>query len=701
MNFHNNKFPLWRVGCFLFLNLYAYSSYINNTSIEYVSGVNASLVALSPKAIWVSWVQPTSKGSSLVLRNLQSREEHVASSESAGVCAIVDYRWINEYKIAYLVTSWTYRAQRLVIMDVRSGQKTYTSGIEMGSIVLIGSTEEELYIKAVTSSTGLRDLCKVDIDTGKVLIWIRNTKNIYDWIPTPDRGVVYAKGKIGSLTVLYKIISNDVFQPIVKLDSNSDSITIATARDFAGSDGFYACTSYKNNTKALMFVSVSGSVTPIYSNEDYDVNCVVFGQDAKPSVVGFYSDRQEYAAVGSGGEDFQQVLNLYKNERVAQQSADDLSKYIIFKIGGYNVSEWYAIYDRVSKTLAPLFDNLKNNKFYLPSKSIKFEARDGLILNGYLTLPPQNYSPPYPAVVLVHGGPGERDHMEAEPLSQTLARAGYLVIRVNFRGSEGYGKKFVEASNKQLGLKMQDDVTDAVEYAKKQGLVDSNRIAIAGSSYGGYSALMGLIRTPDLYRCAVSVNGPVDLTLLMEAYAQSDSIFAETQHEIIGDPISDKSLLDSVSPLLRASEIKKPVLLIQGSFDIYTRAEETKKFFEKLYNENCRYILYKDHHQFKNQSNLDDSMGQILNFLNFHMKSSHINQFVANSRENPITSNMLDGSLTNQRNATVILVEKSNNKNYKKPGAKSKNKISFEDVPSVFTSDTNDDYIFKDSTRLY
>jgi dipeptidyl aminopeptidase/acylaminoacyl peptidase len=633
MNIVTIKSILRYVVCFLVLSFYSYTAYSNDTPAKYVSGNDASLVALSPMGDWVSWVQPTSQGSSLVIRNLQSHEEHVATTISAGVSAIVDYRWINEEKIAFLATSWTYRSQKLSILNVNSGEKTHADGALMGGISLIGATDRELYIQAATSS-GSRDFCKIDVNTGKVKVLIRNTKNIFDWLPARDAGVVYATGKVGPITVLYKIDSDGAFKPLVELTSGSDSMIMSTARGFADSDGFYACTSYGNDTAAVVHITSSGNIRHIYSNDQYDVNYIVFGRDDKPVAAGFYSDRQEYATIGSDGAEFQHVLDLHKNEHVVQLGTDGSGKYIIFKIGGRSVPGWYAIYNRETKELVPLFGENKNKVSYLPTTPIKFKARDGLPLHGYLTFPSKaNYSPPYSTVVLVHGGPWNRDYLEAEPLSQALAKHGYMVIRVNFRGSVGYGKKFTKTGYKQLGLKMQDDVTDAIEYAKSRGLVDTNCIGIIGASYGGYSALMGLIKTPDLYRCAVSINGPVDPTVLSVGYAQLDPLFAESRREFIGDPVADKALFDSVSPLLRVDEIKKPVLLIQGSFDHLVRAEDIFNFFGKLSNEGSKYLLYKEHHEFAKQSNQDDSTWQILAFVSSNMKPTRRNPSEARAKK--------------------------------------------------------------------
>src|SRR5262249_26792653 len=146
-----------------------------------------------------------------------------------------------------------------------------------------------------------------------------------------------------------------------------------------------------------------------------------------------------------------------------------------------------------------------------PMKPISFQSRDGLSIHGYLTLPlglpPKNL----PLVLNVHGGPWHRDTWGYHPEAQWLANPGYACLQVNFRGSTGYGKNFLNAGNREWGRNMQNDLTDAVKWAVNQGYADPKRLAIYGGSYGGYAALAGATFTPDLFTCAIAIVGPSNL----------------------------------------------------------------------------------------------------------------------------------------------------------------------------------------------
>lgn len=200
---------------------------------------------------------------------------------------------------------------------------------------------------------------------------------------------------------------------------------------------------------------------------------------------------------------------------------------------------------------------------------ISFEARDGLPLHGYYT-PPVGPDPnPAPMILMPHGGPfGVRDQWGFDARTQFLASRGYGVLQVNYRGSGGYGKRFEQAGYGQWGLAMQDDLSDAVAWAVASGRADPDRVAIFGSSYGGYAALMGLIKTPGLYRCGISFAGISDRLLM---YRNDRLRFNQDAQEsfihMFGDPESDPELFEATSPVHHVERIRAPLLVAHGQLD--------------------------------------------------------------------------------------------------------------------------------------
>jgi dipeptidyl aminopeptidase/acylaminoacyl peptidase len=229
------------------------------------------------------------------------------------------------------------------------------------------------------------------------------------------------------------------------------------------------------------------------------------------------------------------------------------------------------LYDRATKKLTLQYQiREKLNRSYLaPMKAVKYPSSDGLQIPAYLTLPKGVEAKNLPAVILPHGGPWSRDSWGYDAFAQFLANRGYAVLQPNFRGSTGYGKKFIDAGNKQWGDKMQDDLTWGAKYLVAQGIADSKKIGIMGGSYGGYATLAGVAFTPDVYAVGVSIVGPSNLITLLESIPPYWEQIRKLFYERMGDPNTPegKTQLLRQSPLTAASKIKTPLLVIQGAND--------------------------------------------------------------------------------------------------------------------------------------
>jgi dipeptidyl aminopeptidase/acylaminoacyl peptidase len=250
------------------------------------------------------------------------------------------------------------------------------------------------------------------------------------------------------------------------------------------------------------------------------------------------------------------------NVLVASRGPSDPGTYYMFDAKARSLTEWS-----------------RDRPWLLPERlgvtqPWRFQARDGLEIPGYLTLPRGRAPKSLPLVVWVHGGPHSRDSFRYDPIVQFLANRGYAVLQVNYRGSTGYGDRFMQAGYRQWGLAMQDDLTDAVVKLVGEGRVDPARVCIGGASYGGYAALMGVIREPALFRCAIDYVGVTDLTWTLELPETDYNWYldANTDRMLkarIGDPDDplQRAVMDANSPRLQAARIKSPVLLIYGTDD--------------------------------------------------------------------------------------------------------------------------------------
>jgi dipeptidyl aminopeptidase/acylaminoacyl peptidase len=217
-------------------------------------------------------------------------------------------------------------------------------------------------------------------------------------------------------------------------------------------------------------------------------------------------------------------------------------------------------------------------------------------VHGYVTVPlgvpPENL----PAVLVVHGGPWARDEWGYQAEPQWLANRGYVCVQVNFRGSTGYGKGFLNAGDRQWGAAMHDDLLDAIDHLVATGLVDRARVGIYGGSYGGYAALVGAAFTPDVFRCAVDLVGPSNLITLIGSVPEYWKPQIALFHTKVGNPETESDFLWSRSPLSRVDDIQIPVLVAQGKNDPRVKEAEAQQIVDALREKGLphEYLLFED-----------------------------------------------------------------------------------------------------------
>ena len=267
----------------------------------------------------------------------------------------------------------------------------------------------------------------------------------------------------------------------------------------------------------------------------------------------------------------------------------------------------YYRYDRGTGTLTKLFSARPKleGKPLVPQWPVEIASRDNKTLVSYLTLPRSadanndgKADAPVPLVLLVHGGPWARDSYGYGGYNQWLANRGYAVLSVNFRGSTGFGKDFTNAGNGEWAGKMHDDLIDAVQWAVKQGVTTQDQVAIMGGSYGGYATLAGLTFTPDAFACGVDIVGPSNLNTLLSTVPPYWASFFEQLAKRMGDPRTDagKKWLTERSPLTRADQIKKPLLIGQGANDPRVKQAESDQIVKAMQAKNIpvTYVLFPD-----------------------------------------------------------------------------------------------------------
>jgi dipeptidyl aminopeptidase/acylaminoacyl peptidase len=326
----------------------------------------------------------------------------------------------------------------------------------------------------------------------------------------------------------------------------------------------------------------------IYENAEYDVDYLVQSKVNRELLyVGYTSDYQQQEYIHEPMKStFATLKKRFGDDEVRIISMSDDEKKMIIKVSSDVNRGSYHFYNASNELLVKLADIapwLQADQM-CTMEPYTFTTSDGVKLHGYITYPKTGNKKNLPLVVNPHGGPWARDQRGFNPEVQFLASRGYAVFQVNFRGSTGYGKKLWQQGFKQWGQAMQRDITEGVRSLINAGIADPKRIAIYGASYGGYATLAGLTYTPDLYACGIDYVGVSNLLTFMETIPPYWEAYREMMYKMVGDPETDRAMLEAYSPALKANLIKSPVFIAQGANDPRVNIRESDQMVEALRN---------------------------------------------------------------------------------------------------------------------
>ena len=388
-------------------------------------------------------------------------------------------------------------------------------GIQARIIATRKIHRDEVLVGINKDNPQLHDVYRLDLPTGELTKLIDNP-GYAGWLADEDMVVRGAIAPLpdGGYDMLVRDDADSEWRTLLRIPADDAAVSGPLA--FTG-DGksLVAISSVGANTGRLVRIDLAtGEERVVFEDPEADVTGAMLHPDTRePQVAVVVKDRAEYHVLDPAVQaDLDAVRALHAGDPslVGRDEAD--ATWLIAFDNDATPVRYYA-YDRASRTASVLFDSRPEMLRYrlAAMEPFAFTARDGLTVHGYVTFPPGGGRSALPAVLDVHGGPTVRDEWGWNPEAQWLANRGYLCIQVNYRGSTGYGKAFVNAGDREWGGKMHDDLIDAVGYVAAQGWADPDRTAIYGGSYGGYAALVGAAFTPDVFRCAVDIVGPSNL----------------------------------------------------------------------------------------------------------------------------------------------------------------------------------------------
>jgi len=577
---------------------------------------------ISPDGKWLSWLAPDNGVMNIWLapRDDQAAAKVITHSVDR---PIPQYFWAPDATcILYIQDKGGDENFLLYKIDIATLEESTLTPFENTRIDIVGgsqSIKDKLLIGLNNRDPQFHDVHLLSLHTGEMeLVYENNAYASFMADDTLTLRMAFRQNEAGG-TDYFRIIDNVVEGEPFETTAMEDSLTTSPAGYTRDGSLLYWLDSRGRNTAALYEQdTATGERSLIAEDEKADIGGTI--RDPKTGVIEAYSVnylKNEWTAIEPELKASLDWLGerLEGEYGISSRTEDDTvwivwSDPITAPIATY-------IHDREAETLVPFYTTRPELEGapLQPMHAVEIASRDGRTLPSYLTLPVGSDpdatgrpSEPMPMVLMVHGGPWARDDYGFSSIHQMLANRGYAVLSVNFRGSTGFGKEFLNAANKQWGLAMHDDLIDAVDWAIADGIADKNKVAIMGGSYGGYATLAGLTFTPDTFACGVDIVGPSNLETLLGTIPPYWAPMVKIFHERMGNPDTEEglALLKAASPLHKADQIVKPLLIAQGANDPRVKQAESDQIVGAMKGAGIpvTYVLYPDEgHGFAKPSN--------------------------------------------------------------------------------------------------
>ena len=582
---------------------------------------------ISPDGQKVAFMQPWENRLNVHVKNIGSNE--VIRLTSATERDIAGYLWLGNSRIGYVQDTGGDENFRLFAVNIDGTNQADLTPFDSVRVQIIDELEnnhQEMLIGLNKRDQRLHDVYRLNVISGDMELIAENPGNISGWQTDHDGKLRLAFTADGvNTSILYREVEADTFHIILTTDFREEVKPMFFTFD---NKALYVSSNRKRDKSALYIFDINTATETdlIFGHDEVDISWAMYSKKRKVLTgVSIYTSKQKYHFFDNWRENVQKDLEeKLPGVEVRLSDLDDNETMALVRTFNDKTRGAYYLYNTETKELSkladisPWLDPLKMADM-IP---ISYKSRDGLTINGYLTLPKDSSDKNLPVIVNPHGGPWARNRWGFNSEVQFLANRGYAVLQMNFRGSTGYGRNFKEIGFKQWGKSMQDDVTDGVHWLINEGIADKDRIGIYGGSYGGYATLAGVTFTPELYACGVDYVGPSNIFTLLNSLPPYWELYREMFYEMVGNPEDDKELLEEISPVFHVDKIKAPLFVAQGANDPRVKQAESDQIVEalKLKGIDVQYMV-KDNegHGFHNEENRMEFYNAMIEFLNKHM----------------------------------------------------------------------------------
>ncbi|MES2766259.1 MAG: S9 family peptidase [Bacteroidota bacterium] len=582
---------------------------------------------ISPDGKHISFTQPYENRMNVFVQNRESGKAVQVTFEKDR--DIAGYFWGSNERILFIRDNGGDENFLLYAVD-HTGENldclTPFENVRVGIIDELEEIDNEILISINQRNPEVFDVCRMNIKTGVMEIVAENPGNIAAWVTDHNGKIRIALQSDGvNNSLLYRKTESEPFKTI--LTTNFRENVSPLFFDFKN-EHIYAASNIGRDKSAIIEFDIENGkeLQVLFEHPEVDVESMSFSKKRKVlTSISYTTWKRERKFLDAKTEElFKKLAEKLGKYEIGIINSDKAEEIFIVRTWSDRSLGAYYLYDfkaDVLKKLADLSPWLDETEL-CEMKPIQYQTRDGLTVHGYLTVPKGVEAKNLPVVVNPHGGPWVRDTWTYNPEIQFLANRGFAVLKINYRGSTGYGRKFWEASFKQWGKAMQDDVTDGVNYLIEQGIADPKRVGIYGGSYGGYCTLAGLAFTPELYVCGVDYVGVSNLFTFMKTIPPYWKPFLDMMYEMVGNPETDTELLKSASPVFHVDKIKAPLFIAQGAKDPRVNVDESDQMVKALREHGVEvpYMVKENEgHGFHNEENRFEFYEAMEKFLEEHL----------------------------------------------------------------------------------
>lgn len=589
---------------------------------------------ISPDGTMLSYMAPYERRMNVFVRSLQGDDAEAVRLTHETVRDVAGYMWADDNRLLYVKdVGGDENFQLFGIRPDGTDERAYTPfpGVRTTLIDDLEDVPGEVLIGLNKRNPEVFDPYRLHLETGEMTLLAENPGNIQGWMVDHEGKLRVAVAVVDGVNtqILYREREEEAFRPVLTTDFR-DSVSFL---EFTPDNRqVYAVSNIGRDRSALvrMDPATCREIETLYQHDKYDIASITYSRKRRKLLSVYCTGHKEPVRhyFDDGQRRFRERVQAhFPGKRVGIADCDKAEEHYLVYVGGDRTRGAYYYYDDTcdkARHLADLAPWIVEEEM-AEMHPVVYRSRDGWPIEAYLSLP-VGLTPAtarkLPVVVCPHGGPWSRDCWGYSSVVQFLCNRGYAVFQMNFRGSTGYGRRFLEAGYKQWGLRMQDDISDGVDWMVKEGIADSARVAIYGGSYGGYAVLAGLAFTPELYACGIDYVGVSNLLTFMKTIPPYWRPMLEMMYEQVGDPEKDRRQLEATSPALHADRIRVPLFIAQGANDPRVNKAESDQMVEALRKRGVEveYMVKDDEgHGFHNEENRFDFYRRMESFLARHL----------------------------------------------------------------------------------